>query len=80
MRKDTKKLLASYFDSLCPILYINHSDFADVDAELARLAEHDMRFIEFNNALGALNFEDKHPLQQWELAEFLDAVMDEGFD
>lgn len=80
MRKDTKKLLASYLDSLCPILYINHSDFADVDAELARLAEHDMRFIEFNNALGALNFEDKHPLQQWGLADFLDAVMDEGFD
>ena len=80
MRKDTKKLLASYLDSLCPILYINHSDFSDVDAELTHLAEHDMRFIEFNNALGALNFEDKHPLQQWELAEFLNAVMDEGFD
>ncbi|MBQ7733667.1 MAG: hypothetical protein IJT58_06575 [Synergistaceae bacterium] len=55
MRQSTKKLLASYLDSLCPILYINHSDFADVDAELARLAEHDMRFIEFNNALEALN-------------------------
>ncbi|MBQ9594638.1 MAG: hypothetical protein IJR35_02125, partial [Synergistaceae bacterium] len=80
MRKETKKLLASYLDSLCPIIYIHHSDFADVDAELTRLAEHDMRFIEFNNALGALNFEDKHPLQQWGLAEFLDAVMDEGFD
>ena len=80
MRKETKKLLASYLDSLCPIIYIHHSDFADVDAELTRLAEHDMRFIEFNNALGALNFEDKHPLQPWGLAEFLDAVMDEGFD
>ena len=80
MRKETKKLLASYLDSLCPILYINHSDFSDVDAELTRLAEHDMRFIEFNNALGALNFEDKHPLQQWGLAEFLNAVMNEGFD
>ena len=70
MRKDTKKLLASS-RSLCPILYINYSNFADVDAELTRLTEHDMRFIEFNNALEALNFEDKHPLQQWGLAELL---------
>ena len=39
MQQSTKKLLASYLDSLCPILYINHSDFADVDAELTRIAE-----------------------------------------
>ena len=31
MRKATQKLLAAYIDSLVPILYIHHADFAAVD-------------------------------------------------
>ena len=55
MRTETKKLLASYIDSFCPILYIHHSDFSAVDAELLK-AQPDAKFIEFNNALGAVDF------------------------
>ena len=82
MRKETKTLLAQYLDSLCPILYIHHADFADVDEELTRAAGSNIRFVEFNNALGALNFKDKHPMLErpQTLAEFLANVMDEGFD
>lgn len=80
MREMTKRLIASYIDSICPIIYIHHSDFVDVDKELKIAAHSDMRFVEFNNALGVLNFEDKHPMQQCTLAEFLTAQMDDGFD
>ena len=82
MRKETKKLFASYLDSLCPIIYVHHADFSAVDAELLRAAEPGVRFYEFNNALGALDFKDKHPMleQPQGLAEFLGAVMDDGFD
>ena len=82
MRKETKKLLASYLDSLCPIIYVHHADFSAVDAELLRAAEPGVRFYEFNNALGALDFKDKYPMleQPQGLAEFLGAVMDDGFD
>ena len=80
MREMTKRLIESYIDSICPIIYIHHSDFVDVVKELKRAAHSDMRFVEFNNALGVLNFEDKHPMQQCTLAEFLTAQMDDGFD
>lgn len=80
MRKETKRLIASYIDSFCPILYIHHADFVDVDAELVRAAHSNTHFVEFNNALGVLNFKDKHPMQKCNLAEFLSEQMDEGFD
>ena len=55
MQQSTKKLLASYLDSLCPILYINHSDFADVDAELTRIAERTLERDDFR----AVNIDEK---------------------
>ena len=84
MRKETKKLLESYFDSLCPILYIHHSDFAAVDAELFHLVEPGMRFFEFNNALGAVDFKDKHPMdpdgEPKSLTNFLSSHINDGFE
>lgn len=79
MRNETKEQLRSYLYSICPVIYINYSDFDDVDAELIRIVP-DARFVEFNNALGALNFKDKHPMQRCSLEEFLNSVMDDGFD
>ena len=84
MRKETKELLGSYFDSLCPILYIHHSDFSAVDAELFHLVEPGMRFFEFNNALGAVDFKDKHPMdtegEPKSLTKFLSSHINDGFE
>ncbi len=80
MRKQTKQQIANYLDSLCPILYIHHSDFAAVDAELLRACAPGTRFVEFNNALGVLDFKTKAPMLKQSLEQFLESAMDEGFD
>ena len=80
MREETKKNLKSYLDSLYPILYIRHSDFADVDKVLLEAAAPNVRFYEFNNALGAINFSDKHSMKHCDLVEFLSSVMDDNDD
>ena len=67
MREETKKNLKSYLDSLYPILYVRHSDFADVDKVLLEVAAPNVHFCEFNNALGAVNFSDKHSMSYQEL-------------
>ena len=81
MRKSTKELLRRYLYSAAPILYIHHSDFAAVDNVLEEIMrETKSEFIEFNNALGVLDFKTKAPKQRWSLAEFLHNLMDDGID
>ena len=83
MRKATQKLLAAYIDSLVPILYIHHADFAAVDDVLRKEARY-AKFFEFDNALGELSFKDKHPMQsperRYSLSQFLNSKLDAGFD
>ena len=83
MRKATQKLLAAYIDSLVPILYIHHADFAAVDNVLRKEARY-ARFFEFDNALGELSFKDKHPMQsperRYSLSQFLNSKLDAVFD
>ena len=81
MRKDTHKLLVSYLDSLSPIIYIHHSDFPAIDDELRSITEeYHVKFAEFNNALGAIDFNTKHSLHKCELPEFLESVFDMNND
>lgn len=79
MRRETKELILSYFDSLCPILYIHHSDFTAIDELLIQTSESYMRFREFNNALGLVDFNTKAPLHRYSLTEFLEIISREGF-
>ena len=83
MREETKDLLNSYIYSCCPIIYINHDDFTAVDdalTEAAKAVSDNVRFCEFNNALGVIDFKDKHTLYQCSLEDFLSLVMDDGFE
>ena len=81
MRKDTHKLLVSYLDSLSPIIYIHHSDFPAIDDELRSITEeYHVKFAEFNNALGAVDFNTKRSLHKCELPEFLESVFDMNDD
>lgn len=78
MKRSTVEILASYVDSLHPIIYINHFDFHVIDEAIARVGEH-AHCIEFNNALGLVDFKTKSPEMECSLEKFLELTMDDGF-
>ena len=79
MNINAENKLASYIDALRPIIYINHFDFCIVDNLLKRVGDN-VGFIEYNNALGAIDFATKSPQMECDLEQFLKLNMDEGFD
>ncbi|MFJ7407390.1 MULTISPECIES: AAA family ATPase [unclassified Lysinibacillus] len=79
MRKESEAILASYIDALHPIIYINHFDFKVIDEALTNVSQ-GAKVVEFNNALGAINFYTKSPVMECELEQFLKLSMDDGFE
>lgn len=79
MRRSEIDKLASYIESYHPIIYINHFDFHVID-EAIRQAAGGAQCIEFNNALGCVDFESKRSLQPCDLENFLMDNREEGFD
>lgn len=79
MKRSTVNILASYIDALHPIIYINHFNFKVIDDAIARVGE-DVKCVEFNNALGLVDFKTKSPLQECDLEQFLKLTMDDGFE
>lgn len=79
MKHSTVDMLASYVDALHPIIYINHFDSKVIDEAISRIGEH-VRCVEFNNALGLIDFKTKSPLQECDLEQFLKLTMDDGFE
>lgn len=79
MQMRTEDLLASYVDALRPIIYINHFDATVVDDLIGKISD-GVKIHEFNNALGAVNFEGKAPMRDYSLEDFLKNCMDDGYD
>lgn len=79
MNAKVENQLASYVDALRPIIYINHFDFCVVDSLLKRIGDN-VSFMEYNNALGIIDFETKNPQMECDLEKFLELSMDEGFN
>lgn len=79
MKRSTVNILASYIDALHPIIYINHFDFKVIDDAVAHIGE-DVKCVEFNNALGLVDFKTKSPMQECDLEQFLKLTMDDGFE
>lgn len=80
MVRSTVDILASYIDALHPIIYINHFDFNVIDEAIAKAGEN-VKCLEFNNALGLLDFKTKSPMvEDCSLEEFLKHTMDDGFE
>ena len=76
MREETKKLLGKYLDSNYPIIYINHSDFIDVDNALSEVLEiKEEKIYEFSNAFGTLNFKTKNLIMECNLEDFLKNII-----
>lgn len=73
--------LASYIDALYPIIYINHFDFNIVD-NIIKLVKENSIIIEYNNALGVVNFENKSPMlgEEFSLENFLKSTREYGYD
>lgn len=79
MKSSAVKQLASYVDALYPIIYIRHFDFVVADNAISQIREN-AKCIEFNNALGLVDFNTKSPQQECNLENFLKLTMDEGFE
>lgn len=79
MKRSTVNILASYIDALHPIIYINHFDFKVIDDALSRVGAN-VKCVEFNNALGLVDFKTKSPMQECDLEQFLKLTMDDGFE
>lgn len=79
MKKDFKSLLASYIDALHPIIYINHFDFKVIDDTLSVIGS-GVNIVEYNNALGIVDFNTKSPIMECSLDKFLLDNMDEGYE
>lgn len=79
MRKKTEEALASYVDALHPIIYINHFDFSVIDEALRHIGR-DVKFVEYNNGLGAIDFDTKSPQKELTLEQFLKLTLDDGYE
>lgn len=79
MKHETVNILASYVEALHPIIYINHFDFKVIDDAIAQAGKN-AKFVEFNNALGMVDFRNKSPMKECSLEHFLRLVMDDGFE
>jgi len=79
MEKSSENLLASYIDALHPIIYINHFDFKVIDETLLAIGKN-VNIVEFNNALGIVDFSTKSPMMECSLEKFLLNNMDEGYE
>ena len=79
MIKNSKNLLASYIDALYPIIYINHFDFKVIDDILLSIGK-GVNIIEYNNALGIVDFITKSPMMKCSLDKFLLNSIDEGYE
>lgn len=79
MKRSTVNILASYVDALHPIIYINHFDFKVIDEAITHVGEN-VKCVEFNNALGLVDFRTKSPMLECDLEHFLKIIMDDGFE
>ena len=79
MKKNTVNILGSYIDALHPIIYINHFDFKVIDDAIGRVGKN-VKCVEFNNALGLVDFKTKSPMKECDLEQFLRLTMDDGFE
>ena len=79
MKKNTIDKLANYVDALHPIIYIKNFDFKVIDDTISKI-DPVIKCMEFNNALGLINFKTKVPIQECDLEGFLKLTMDEGYD
>lgn len=79
MKKNTIDRLANYVDALHPIIYIKNFDFKVIDDTISKI-DPVIKCVEFNNALGLINFKTKVPMRECDLEGFLKLTMDEGYD
>lgn len=79
MKKRSENLLASYIDALHSIIYINHFDFNVIDEIISSIGK-TVNIIEFNNALGMINFKTKSSMLECDLENFLLNSLDYGYD
>lgn len=79
MKRTIANRLASYVDALRPIIYVNHFDFKVVDDAICQI-NNGVNCIEFNNALGKINFKNKSPLSECNLETFLRNELEEGYN
>ena len=79
MKRNTVDILSSYVDALHPIIYINHFDFKVIDDAIKNIGNN-VKIVEYNNALGLIDFYTKSPMHECDLEQFLMLTLDDGFE
>lgn len=79
MKPKFVKKLAAYVDALHSIIYINNFDFHVIDAAISEIG-YNTKIVEYNNALGIVDFYSKTPKMECSLEKFLLLCLDDGFE
>lgn len=81
MRRNIVGRIATYVEAQRPIIYINHFDTQAIDAVITEAVQ-GARCLEFNNALGLVDFHTKVPQLAGgcDLERFLRIALDEGYE
>lgn len=79
MKRNAVDILASYVDALRSIIYITHFNFKVIDDIIAHVGKN-VKCVEFNNALGVVDFGTKNAMHECGLEQFLRLTMDSGFE
>ena len=79
MKQIAQEMLETYVDARRPMIYINHFDAAVVD-DMLRCVAHGASVVEYNNAFGLVDFDDKHTVEECDLERFLNLTYEDGFE
>jgi len=72
--------LMSYTEALRPIIYVeNCFESREIDPIIKKIAGSKAKIIEYNSALGMVDFKTKSPLLECDLESFLRKTMDYGY-
>lgn len=72
--------LMSYTEALRPIIYVeNCFESREIDPIIIKMAGSKAKIIEYNSALGMVDFKTKSPLLECDLESFLRKTMDYGY-
>lgn len=80
MQESQVNILASYINALHPIIYINHFDSKVIDDAIMKIGKLSTYYVEYNNALGAVDFKTKRSLHECDLENFLKSALELGYD
>ena len=79
IRKKFLLTLMSYTNAIRPIIYIDNFDSSDIDKDIKRIGGKKTKIIEYNTALGLVDYNCKKQLMSCNLEQFLRSQYENGY-